>query len=111
MATQAQQQQQGEQMGLLNPATLPDSPSFPNRLLFAGGGLGAGLLLGFALTMWLELRDKCIRTEADAEAALGLPLLVSVPWVLETETTNGDGKGRFWKRKKPADEEKETARV
>src|ERR1700719_784259 len=34
MATQAQQQQQGEQMALLDPATLPDSPSFPNRLLF-----------------------------------------------------------------------------
>jgi len=34
MATQAEQQQQGEQMALLNPANLPDSPSFPNRLFF-----------------------------------------------------------------------------
>ena len=31
--------------------------------------------------VWLELRDKSIRTEADAEAALELPLLVAVPWV------------------------------
>src|SRR6202166_1312056 len=111
MATQAQQQQQGEQMALLNPANLPDSPSFPNRLLFAGGGLGAGLALGLGLTFWLELRDKSIRTEADAESALGLPLLVSVPWVVETEAANGNGKAYFWKRKKEPQESKETADV
>jgi capsular polysaccharide biosynthesis protein len=102
MATQAQQQQQGEQMALLNPATLPDSPSFPNRLLFAGGGLGAGLVLGLGLTLWLELRDTSIRTEADAEAAVGLPLLVSIPWVAETVPANGYG--RFWNRKKVPEE-------
>jgi protein tyrosine kinase modulator len=110
MATQAQQQQQGEQMALLNPANLPDSPSFPNRFLFAGGGLGAGLALGLGLTLWLELRDKSIRTEADAEAALQLPLLVSVPWVVETVAANGNGKGHFWSRKKEPEERKETAR-
>ncbi len=47
--------------------------------------------------MWLELRDKSIRTEADAEAALDLPLLVSLPWVGETEN-NGNGKPGFWNR-------------
>jgi len=110
MATQAQQQQQGEQMALLNPANLPDSPSFPNRLLFAGGGLGAGLVLGLGLTLWLELRDKSIRTEADAEAALGLPLLVSVPWVVEAAVANGNGRRRFWSRKTEPEEKPETAR-
>jgi polysaccharide chain length determinant protein (PEP-CTERM system associated) len=111
MATQAEQQQQGEQMALLNPADLPDSPSFPNRLLFAGGGLGAGLVLGLGLALWLEFREKCIRTEADAEAAVGLPLLVAVPWVVQIEPVNGDGKGRFWKRKKQPEEKDEPARV
>jgi len=109
MATQAEQQQQGEQMALLNPANLPDSPSFPNRLFFAAGGLGAGLALGLSLALWLELRDKCIRTEADAEAALELPLLVAVPWI--NETAAADGNGHFWNRKKQPEESKETARV
>ena len=108
MASQAEQQQQGEQMALLNPASQPDSPSFPNRLLFAGGGLGAGLILGFGLAFWLEFRDKCIRTEPDAEAALDLPVLVAVPWVMQTTPENGNG--RFWNRKK-SEERKETARV
>jgi len=108
MASQAEQQQQGEQMALLNPASQPDSPSFPNRLLFAGGGLGAGLILGLGLAFWLEFRDKCIRTEPDAEAALELPVLVAVPWVMQTTPENGDG--HFWNRKKP-EQRKEAAKV
>ena len=111
MATQAEQQQQGEQMALLNPANLPDLPSFPNRLYFAGGGLGAGLALGFGLALWLELRDKSIRTQADVEAALELPMLVAVPWVVETAPANGNGQGHFWTRKKQPEESKETPRV
>jgi polysaccharide chain length determinant protein (PEP-CTERM system associated) len=111
MASQAASQAEGAQMALLNPANLPDSPSFPNRILFAGGGLGAGLALGLGLALWLELRDKCIRTEADAEAALELPLLVAVPWVVETAAANGNGKGHFWNRKKQPEERKETAKV
>jgi uncharacterized protein involved in exopolysaccharide biosynthesis len=109
MASQVEQQQQGQQMALLNPATRPDTPSFPNRLFFSAGGLGAGLVLGLGLALWLELRDKCIRTQADAEAALELPMLVAVPWVEGAVAENGNGKGHFWKRNKPP-EEKETAR-
>jgi polysaccharide chain length determinant protein (PEP-CTERM system associated) len=75
--------QQGEQMNLLNPASLPDKPSSPNRLKFAGGGLGAGLVLGLGLAFVLELRDRSIRTEEDVVAILNLPLLVSLPWVDE----------------------------
>jgi polysaccharide chain length determinant protein (PEP-CTERM system associated) len=97
LALRMEQQQEGEQMHLLNPADLPDAPSFPNRLLFAGGGMGAGLALGLGLAMWLEVRDKSIRTQADLETALELPMLVSVPWISAPET-NGNGKRRFWKR-------------
>ncbi len=105
MASQAEQSQEGEQLVLLNPADLPDSPSFPNPLLFAAGGLGAGLALGCGLALWLELRDNSIRTQADAEAAFELPMLVAVPWVIEGgELVNGNGNNGFWKRKKQANE-------
>jgi capsular polysaccharide biosynthesis protein len=96
MQTEMERAQQGEQMRLLNPANLPDTPSFPNRLLFAGGGLGAGLAIGLGLAMWLELRDKSIRTEQDVLAALELPMLVSLPWIGATgneHPTNGSGNG------------------
>jgi polysaccharide chain length determinant protein (PEP-CTERM system associated) len=100
LAANMESQQQGEQMHVLNPAGLPESPSFPNRLLFAGGGLGAGLVLGIGIAIWLEIRDRSIRTEKDAAVAMDLPLLVSVPWVSEEEevTANGNGRRSFWGR-------------
>ena len=102
-------QEQGEQMTLLNPANFPDAPSFPNPWLFSGIGLGGGMALGIGLAMWLELRDQSIRTEADAEAALELPLLAAVPWVGVVVPENGNDK--FWNRNKTRDEHKETVDV
>jgi polysaccharide chain length determinant protein (PEP-CTERM system associated) len=94
--TAMEREQQGEQMQLLISAGLPDTPSFPNRLLFAGGGLGAGLALGFGLAMWLELRDQSVRTERDVLAVLELPVLSQIPWVgVEASEKNGNGKRKF----------------
>jgi uncharacterized protein involved in exopolysaccharide biosynthesis len=109
-------QSEGERMFPLNPANLPDAPSFPVRWQFAMGGLAAGLALGMGLSLWLELRDKSIRTEADAEAALGLPMLVAVPWVGAVVEENTNGKFKFWNKKNgngmhSKEKEKETARV
>src|SRR5208282_2698252 len=39
MATNLDRKQEGEQFSVLDPANLPDKPSFPNRPLFALGGL------------------------------------------------------------------------
>jgi polysaccharide chain length determinant protein (PEP-CTERM system associated) len=109
MATDMEKRQQGEQMRLLNPASMPDVPSSPNRLSFAGGGLGTGLVIGLGLALWLELRDKSIRNEADVEASLQMPVLVSLPWVTEETQTNGNG--RFWNRDKAAESAKEKVAV
>jgi len=100
-------EQQGEQMRILNPADLPSSPSFPNRLLFAGGGLAGGLAIGLGLAFWLEFRDQSVRTEQDVLAILELPVLSQVPWVgVETEEKNGSGK-----RKRSSEEKKEIVEV
>ena len=113
LAANMESQQQGEQMHVLNPAGLPTDPSFPNRLYFAGGGLGAGLALGVAIAVWLEIRDRSIRTEKDAAAAMDLPLLVSVPWVSdeEPEANNGHDKRHFWGRSNGAPPEREKIEV
>jgi uncharacterized protein involved in exopolysaccharide biosynthesis len=56
MATDLEAAQLSEQMQLGFPADLPDSPIFPNRLLFAEGGLGAGLALGLGLLLRRRFR-------------------------------------------------------
>jgi len=111
MATDMERRQQGEQMRLLNPANLPDTPSFPNRLLFAGGGLGVGLGIGLGLALWLELRDKAIRTEQDVTAALDLPMLVSVPWLTDGLALKDGNQNYRGQSKQPPEENKEKETV
>ncbi len=111
--------QEGEQMNIVAPAGLPDSPSFPIRPLFAAAGMAAGMGLGCLLAIILEFSDKSIRTEKDAAAVMDLPLLISVPWLGGDEdnndaAVNGNGKARrrFWGRSDPAAaEDRENVKV
>ncbi len=85
MSASLQRRQQGEQFQLVDPASFPEHPTFPNSLQFAGGGLGGGLALGLALALLLEFRDKSIRTESDVETLLKLPILAMVPVMDKTK--------------------------
>jgi polysaccharide chain length determinant protein (PEP-CTERM system associated) len=79
MATDLDLRQEGEQFRVLDPANLPDKPSFPNRPLFALGGFGGGLAMGVAIAFLLEKKDTSMRTERDIEFTLHLPVLAMVP--------------------------------
>lgn len=79
MATDLERRQQGEQFQVLDPANLPDKPSFPNIPLFtAGGGLG-GLALGFGIVFLFEILDGSLRSREDVELILHLPVLAVIP--------------------------------
>jgi polysaccharide chain length determinant protein (PEP-CTERM system associated) len=79
MASDLANRSQGEQFRVLDPANLPTKPNFPNRPLFALGGLAGGLGLGLGLAFLLEMRDTSMRTERDVEFVLRLPVLAMVP--------------------------------
>jgi polysaccharide chain length determinant protein (PEP-CTERM system associated) len=112
MQTAMEREQQGEQMSILNAASLPDDPSFPNRPLFAAGGLALGLGLGLGLALWLEMRDTSLRTETDVQAALDLPVLSQVPWVgVDAAEKNGNRKRKPGSPARPGQEDKETVEV
>jgi polysaccharide chain length determinant protein (PEP-CTERM system associated) len=79
MATDLEHQQQSEQFRVLDPPSLPDRPSFPNKTTFVGGGLGAGLALSLAILYLVGLLDKSMHSERDVELCLNLPVLTTVP--------------------------------
>jgi polysaccharide chain length determinant protein (PEP-CTERM system associated) len=81
MAADLERKQQGEQFRVLDPANLPDKPSFPNRPVFAAEGLGGGLALGLGIAFLLEMRDSSLKTERDVEFTLRLPVLALIPEV------------------------------
>jgi polysaccharide chain length determinant protein (PEP-CTERM system associated) len=79
MATSLEHQQESETFRILDPPSLPDSPSSPNRLALIGGGTGVGLALGFGILYLLAMMDKAMYTERDVETCLKLPVLTTVP--------------------------------
>ncbi len=96
MATDLERRQQGEQFRVIDPANLPEKPSFPDRPLFALAGLGIGLAFGVGLVVVLESKDRSLRTEHDVATYLGLPTLAVMPTIAGA---NGNGrKPHFWNR-------------
>lgn len=96
--------QQGEQFRVMDAANLPTSPSYPDRLMFAGGGLGGGLALGLGIVLLLEMKDKAMRNDLDVEFFLELPALAHVPSV-------GPAQGRAWHAKQSAEHTGQDARA
>jgi polysaccharide chain length determinant protein (PEP-CTERM system associated) len=78
MATALEQRQQGENFRVMDAPNLPDSPIFPNRIMFAAGGLFGGMLVGLVLTGWFEYRDTSLRSERDVWAFTKLSTLAVI---------------------------------
>jgi uncharacterized protein involved in exopolysaccharide biosynthesis len=81
MATDMERRTAGENFRVLDPASLPQKPSFPNRLLFAAVGLAAGLVVGVGLAYIVENSPRCLRTKKDVEHYLGATTLVVIPMI------------------------------
>lgn len=79
MASELERRQEGEQLRVMDPASLPDRPSFPKPLLFIGGGFAGGLALGVAGVLGLEMSDKRIRSERDLQYYLGSSAFALIP--------------------------------
>ena len=79
LAANLQQNQQGEQYTILNPASLPTAPSAPNHLLISLAGLGAGIAIGLGLGLLFEFTNVRIRKETDLEGVVSARVLVGIP--------------------------------
>jgi len=79
MATDLEHQQQGENFKVLDAPSLPSTPSFPKKIIFVGGSLGAGLALSLGILYLLAVSDKAMYSERDVELCLKLPVLTTVP--------------------------------
>jgi hypothetical protein len=71
--------QQGENLELLDPASLPTKPAEPNRGMIVGAGLAMGLVLGVVLAGARELKDSSIKNLKDVRAYTQLNILGSIP--------------------------------
>ena len=79
MATDLEHEQQGENFKVLDAPSLPTTPSFPKKIIFVGGGLGAGFALSLGILYLLAVSDKAMYSERDVELCLKIPVLTNVP--------------------------------
>src|SRR5439155_1749947 len=79
LGSRLHQSQQDEQFQVVDPANLPEKPTFPDWRLFSAGGFVVGFALGIGLSALLEFQDKTLRTEREVEVFLKVPALATLP--------------------------------
>jgi len=75
MARKLEQRWKGERFRVLDPAYLPDRPSFPNLLLFTLAGLIAGLAAGIGAAFVFEDLDRTVKRKEDLVGVLPFPVI------------------------------------
>lgn len=69
----------GENLEVLDPASLPEQPAEPNRLAWAGIGTCVGLGLGIMLAAAQEVKNTSLKNLKDVRAYTNMPVLSSIP--------------------------------
>lgn len=79
-------------VAILNPATEPMMPAKPKVGLNLALGLFVAILLGLAAVFFLEILDRRVRSTADLEAGVDVPLLGTLqPWQPSRLLAGDDG--------------------
>ena len=77
-----ERRQLGEKFGILESAFDAIEPSSPNRTLLISLGAVLGIGLGLGLGLLAEMADTSVHTSGELQAAIGIPVLVSVPQIM-----------------------------
>jgi len=85
MATRMEIAQQGERFTVVDPPSLPQKPSFPNRLKFCGIGIAFGLALGIFVAALLEMKDDRIYGEKELKDLLSATVLAEIPVIVNAD--------------------------
>lgn len=75
----------GVKLSVIEQAVIPSEPDRPNRMLVAGGGVGAGFMLGLAVIALLEFFNKGIRRPVDLTNKLGITPFATLPYYRTTQ--------------------------
>jgi polysaccharide biosynthesis transport protein len=87
MARKMEAHWQGRYFRILDPARPPDRPVRPYGVLFAFGGVAAGLLAGLGSALAKDFLDRSVKSLRELEALLPFPVLGVIPRVPGSRAT------------------------
>jgi uncharacterized protein involved in exopolysaccharide biosynthesis len=79
VANRLEDRSAGENLEVLDPASLPLKPSEPNRFMIVGVGMAVGVILGLFLAGAREIKDTTMKGIKDVRAYSNLAVLSSIP--------------------------------
>jgi polysaccharide chain length determinant protein (PEP-CTERM system associated) len=79
IAQEMEGRKQGETLELLDPASLPTTPTAPKRPIVISIGAGIGLLLGIVIAAAREIKDTSLKNLKDVRAYTQMAILGSIP--------------------------------
>jgi polysaccharide chain length determinant protein (PEP-CTERM system associated) len=79
IAQEMEGRRQGETLELLDPASLPTTPTEPKRPIVIAIGAGLGLMLGLVIAAAREMKDTSLKNLKDVRAYTKVGILGSVP--------------------------------
>lgn len=74
-----QNRNEGENLQVLDPASDPETPAYPNHAEIVAIGAGIGLLLGVVIAGAREMKDTSLKNLKDVRAYTQLQILGSIP--------------------------------
>ncbi len=94
MAAKLEQRWQGDRFRVLDPANLPESPSFPQPWTFIIAGVVTGLLAGMGTCFVADFLDQSVRNVRELEQLLPYPVLAVLPFIVPEKETRRRGQPR-----------------
>jgi succinoglycan biosynthesis transport protein ExoP len=79
VSQEMENRKQGEMLELLDPASLPSTPTEPKRYVVIPVGAAIGLLLGFVIAGGREMKDTSLKNLKDVRAYTQMAILGSIP--------------------------------
>ena len=77
----AQEVMNVESVNIVDKASVPNSPSGPNRVLYVAVAFMAGLFAAVAIVVLVDMLDTRVRNAEQVEELLGLPVIGRIPQV------------------------------